>query len=405
MTDANLPHNTYNHARLLNDIEQLFTQARPRLLHLARLNGVIADCAEDVVQETLIEAWRHLDTLREPARFRAWLDGICRNVCRRQKRRDDMLSLHELHSGSFFASGETGEMDVSLNMLDPSTPDPLEELSQQDLATLLDCAMGHLPAPTRQLLEMCYLAEIPQREAALRLELTIGALELRLHRARHQLRQILTGPLRTEAQHFGIMLDPEEAQNWQTMRQWCWLCGKQKVLARFEAQENGQKDLCMRCPECSSRYGMALVHSTGMTSLDDVSTFRPALKRVFQELSKYAPWNATAGLCLYCQGPASIRIFPSAESQAPLPPGRYWISIDCPKCGDNCSDIATLVIAHPAIQRFLIEHERCISEPYRLIEYNGAQVICACLVDLTSAAKLTALIDTQTFRCLATFSE
>jgi RNA polymerase sigma-70 factor (ECF subfamily) len=206
---------TYSHTRLLNNIEQLFAQARPRLLHLAHLNGVVSDYTEDVVQETLVEAWRHLETLREPARFHAWLDGICRNICRRQKRKDDTLSLHEQRIGSLFDPDATGEMDA---WLDLSTSDPLEDLSQQDLATLLDRAMGHLPAHTRQMLEMCYLAEIPQREVAQCLELTIGALELRLHRARQQLRQILNGPLRPEAQYFGVVLDPEEAQNWQVMR-------------------------------------------------------------------------------------------------------------------------------------------------------------------------------------------
>src|SRR5579864_4724233 len=75
---------TINHGALLADIEQLFTEARPRLLRLARLNGITPDVADDVVQETMMEAWRHLANLRDPRRFSAWLDGICRNVCRRQ---------------------------------------------------------------------------------------------------------------------------------------------------------------------------------------------------------------------------------------------------------------------------------------------------------------------------------
>ena len=75
---------TTSHAALLADMEQLFTEARPRLLRLARLNGMATDVADDVVQETMMEAWRHLDNLRDPQRFDAWLGGICRNICRRQ---------------------------------------------------------------------------------------------------------------------------------------------------------------------------------------------------------------------------------------------------------------------------------------------------------------------------------
>src|SRR5947199_318428 len=61
---------------VVNDnIDTLLTNARPRLLHLAHAQGVPPDAAEDVIQETLLEAWRHLDALRHPDRFDAWLNG------------------------------------------------------------------------------------------------------------------------------------------------------------------------------------------------------------------------------------------------------------------------------------------------------------------------------------------
>jgi DNA-directed RNA polymerase specialized sigma24 family protein len=86
---------TISHAALLADMEQVFTEARPRLLRLAHLNGMSPDIADDVVQETMMEAWRHVENLRDPQRFNAWLDGICRNVCRRYKTPNGALHLHE----------------------------------------------------------------------------------------------------------------------------------------------------------------------------------------------------------------------------------------------------------------------------------------------------------------------
>src|SRR5215469_3697465 len=65
------------------DQEQLFAGVRQRLLRLARLRGVAPDMLEDVVQETLLVAWRRLDRLQSPAHFHRWVDEICRNICQR----------------------------------------------------------------------------------------------------------------------------------------------------------------------------------------------------------------------------------------------------------------------------------------------------------------------------------
>ncbi|HVB22212.1 MAG TPA: RNA polymerase sigma factor [Ktedonobacteraceae bacterium] len=205
---------TISHAALLADMEQLFTKARPRLLRLARLNGMATDVADDVVQETMMEAWRHLDNLRDPQRFDAWLDGICRNVCRREaKDLATTLARHEPLPHLQPDVGDDSEAGTPVDIPDPFATDPEEVLSKQDLTVLLDRAMSHLPGDTRALLEMCYLAELPQREAAMQLGLTIGALELRLHRARKQLRQVLSGTLRADAESFGLALGPVLAED------------------------------------------------------------------------------------------------------------------------------------------------------------------------------------------------
>src|SRR5258708_17550190 len=52
-------------------IGEIVEAARPRLLRVAYMSGIGPDEAEDVVQETCIDAWRHLEKLREPERLAA----------------------------------------------------------------------------------------------------------------------------------------------------------------------------------------------------------------------------------------------------------------------------------------------------------------------------------------------
>jgi RNA polymerase sigma factor (sigma-70 family) len=394
---------TISHAALLADMEQVFTEARPRLLRLAHLNGMSPDIADDVVQETMMEAWRHIEKLRDPQRFHAWLDGICRNVCRRYQTPDDALHLHESLSTLARDNETTNAADALLALADPAAIDPAEELSQRDLATLLDRAMEYLSPDTRKLLEMCYLAEIPQREVALQMGLTIGALELRLHRARKQLRQVLGGALRADAESFGLALDPVQVQGWRETRQWCWHCGKHRLLGIFETLPNGHVALRLRCPAYFNRYGYDVITSGGLVSMEGLSSFRPAIKRLYQKIGERFWIPLTKGACFQCHGPALVSIIDSSDVSFPVPPDHYWVRTACSKCGISTTDIATVIVSYPIITRFLLQHERCISEPYQLLEHEGRPVICARLTDVMSANQLTVLLDMQTLHILAAF--
>ena len=53
-----------------------------RLYAVARLILRDADRAEDATQETLVRCWRDLPSLRDPARFDAWLHRLLLNAVR-----------------------------------------------------------------------------------------------------------------------------------------------------------------------------------------------------------------------------------------------------------------------------------------------------------------------------------
>jgi len=179
-------------------VGETIVAARPRLLRLAQLNGIGPDEVEDVVQETWLEAWRSLEKLREPERLVSWLDGICRNICKRHLHAKSA----ELHVSGLPEDADEEGFDLS----DSLAVDPLEELEHQDMQVLLDRALTHLSESARELVELCYLAELPRHELARRLNMSLAALELKLHRARQKLHQVLHRELREDAQSFGLLL-------------------------------------------------------------------------------------------------------------------------------------------------------------------------------------------------------
>ena len=67
----------------INAFEQLVERYQGRLFRTAYMIVRNHHDSEDIVQDTLIQAWRSLHLVREPAAFRGWLMRICTNKARR----------------------------------------------------------------------------------------------------------------------------------------------------------------------------------------------------------------------------------------------------------------------------------------------------------------------------------
>jgi RNA polymerase sigma factor (sigma-70 family) len=390
-------------------MEERIAAARSRLLRLAQLNGIRPDEAEDVVQETCLEAWRHLETLREPERFAAWLDGICRNVCKRHIRANaTLLPTSDLSTSE--GEAEATEFDLP----DLLAIDPAEELERQDMQVLLDRALGHLSQSTRELVELCYLAELPRREVAQRLDMTLGALELKLHRARRQLRQVLYRELRDDAQTFGLLFDEDESMGWQETRQWCFTCGKQRLRGTFERQPSGIVAFRMRCPDCSPRYvGDELNTSELPLVLPMIGTmrsFRPAFKRTLQAAAYFSNIVFGQRRCNMCQSPIRIDIIdlnrPESVSDVPTywPPSVY-LRIVCPNCKTYICEFNSVLLMSQGALTFLLERSRVLYTPATMGTYAGQDAFCSRLLDLTSGERLTIMTHPQTLQIMATLLE
>jgi RNA polymerase sigma-70 factor, ECF subfamily len=142
--------------------------------------------ARDLVQESFIRAWRHLDQYDARFRFSTWLFRIAHNVAidHLRRRRQPTMSL------------EVGEDDEGEGMrLDPADPrrGPLGELANRELAGALAREIERLPASYRELVTLRHLVGLSYSEIAELKELPLGTVKNKLFRAHSVLRESL-GP-------------------------------------------------------------------------------------------------------------------------------------------------------------------------------------------------------------------
>ncbi len=211
---------------LTTQLMEVGFQQRARLIQLCtRMTGK-SDVAEYLAQETLLEAWKQLHTLRDPQRFSSWLAGIARNLCLRWKRAQER---ERTHSDEPLRAGQhpTDDREATL----ASEFDLEIELERKELAELLDRALALLPAETRLLLIERYIQESPLAEIAGRLGISLGTATKRLQRGRLAFRHTLTANFHQELAPY---LPTSMGGVWQATKLWCFVCGQRHLYARVE---------------------------------------------------------------------------------------------------------------------------------------------------------------------------
>jgi RNA polymerase sigma factor (sigma-70 family) len=171
---------------LPDDINSALSAERPRLVRLcASLSGA-PSAAEDLAQETLLEAWRSWAKLADRQALAPWLAGIARNVCLRWRRRRGREAMYMM-SEPFDDASQPAALD--------DTSDPAIELERHELAALLDRALALLPPETRLALVQHYIEDSSHAAIAARLGLSEGAVAVRLHRGKLAFRRLIEGRL------------------------------------------------------------------------------------------------------------------------------------------------------------------------------------------------------------------
>jgi RNA polymerase sigma-70 factor (ECF subfamily) len=159
---------------------QLVDRHAPRLFRSALSLTPSRDDAEDLVQETLIGAYRGLQKFDGRASVKTWLTSILIRQAakgwRRSKKHRQTLSI------------QTGPDDNERDDARLTTPSPAEQTDRRlDLVGII----RKLAPAHREILVLREMQGLSYEEIASSLGIPRGTVESRLHRARSELRQYL----------------------------------------------------------------------------------------------------------------------------------------------------------------------------------------------------------------------
>ncbi|HSQ01150.1 MAG TPA: RNA polymerase sigma factor [Candidatus Dormibacteraeota bacterium] len=140
--------------------------------------------AEDVLQETYVRAFTHLDQFLGRARFSTWLTRIAVNEALHRRKRRARLS----------------DIDDVVDRLASPSPGPEHETAHGELRRLLEASIDCLADEFRTVFVLRDVEGLSTAETADSLEIPVETVKTRLHRARRQLQQHLNRAMGDSAQ-------------------------------------------------------------------------------------------------------------------------------------------------------------------------------------------------------------
>jgi len=162
----------------------LLKRFMPRLYRLALQLTASADDAEDVLQESFIQACSGIDRFEGRSSLGSWLYRIVLNtaLARLRRRAPDMVSLT-----APAADNQPLPLEVVAALTDWAS-EPSEQALAHELRAVIEQAILALPATLRAAVVLRDIEGLSTNAAAAALGISEAALKVRLHRARLALR-------------------------------------------------------------------------------------------------------------------------------------------------------------------------------------------------------------------------
>ncbi len=167
--------------------ERIVQQESPRLFRMIMRIVQDEDEARSVMQETYLQAYKRLDTFRRESKFSTWLYAIGLNLARASLRKMKRFDALEEDKIDRLQPSYTGGMFTE----SPEAWNPQKMAERSERKALVHSAIAELPVDYRTVLTLRDIEELSTTEVAQTLNISEGAVRVRLHRARQALRSLL----------------------------------------------------------------------------------------------------------------------------------------------------------------------------------------------------------------------
>jgi RNA polymerase sigma-70 factor, ECF subfamily len=182
---------------------ELIRRSSPIALRTIRAIARNAADVEDLMQDTLVNAFRGLRSFNQRSKFSTWLTRIAVNnalLLLRRRRNKIEISLDS-------DAEETASQQLQLadNRIDQE-----QALIREQSIGIVRSAVHALPPSLREYVEQCCLKELPHKEVASTLGISLAAGKSRSLRARQKLHSLLT------SRRLRVTVQPPAKERYQT---------------------------------------------------------------------------------------------------------------------------------------------------------------------------------------------